>query len=251
MKLYTYNLKEHPEFISEFYRIEDQGYPEFMHHDRVAQLHWKKLFTVFSYCQLVICNEKKETIGIGNSIPLYWNGVLDTLPLNGWDGIIQMGVINYKNNIKPNTLAALSVVIDTKFKKHGLSKNFILAFKKLVTEKSMNNFIIPLRPSMKCKYPLIPIEKYVKWEDKDGLPFDPWLRTHYKLGGQILGIAHNSMKITGTVTQWEAWTQMKLPESGEYVIPGALVPIKIDYKNDIGTYIEPNVWVKHNLVEHK
>jgi hypothetical protein len=53
------------------------------------------------------------------------------------------------------------------------------------------------------------------------------------------------MRITGTVADWEAWTGMRFPDSGRYVVPDALVPIDIDTARDLGTYVEPNVWVRH------
>jgi hypothetical protein len=41
-------------------------------------------------------------------------------------------------------------------------------------------------------------------------------------------------------------TQPALPESGTYVVPGALVPIEIDRERDEGVYVEPNVWMVHS-----
>ena len=38
---------------------------------------------------------------------------------------------------------------------------------------------------------------------------------------------------------------MAFPETGEYVVEGALVPVTIDRKRDEGSYVEPNVWVRH------
>jgi hypothetical protein len=38
---------------------------------------------------------------------------------------------------------------------------------------------------------------------------------------------------------------MALPESGVYIVPGALVPIEIDREQDEGVYVEPNVWMVH------
>ncbi len=40
---------------------------------------------------------------------------------------------------------------------------------------------------------------------------------------------------------------MKFPESGWYVVEGALCPIRIDMEKDLGVYIEPNVWVSHEI----
>jgi hypothetical protein len=40
---------------------------------------------------------------------------------------------------------------------------------------------------------------------------------------------------------------MKLPESGEYVVEGALCPVVIDRENDLGIYTEPNLWISYKL----
>ena len=58
-------------------------------------------------------------------------------------------------------------------------------------------------------------------------------------------VASESMRIPGTVPQWEQWADMALPESGSYVVPGALAPVEIDRERDEGLYVEPNVWMVH------
>jgi hypothetical protein len=53
------------------------------------------------------------------------------------------------------------------------------------------------------------------------------------------------MRVTGTVADWERWTQTALPETGSYTIPGALVPVEIDRERDLGEYNEPACWIRH------
>ena len=55
------------------------------------------------------------------------------------------------------------------------------------------------------------------------------------------------MTITGTVAEWERWTGMTFPDSGEYVVPFATNPITIDREADLGTYNDANVWMVHRL----
>lgn len=55
------------------------------------------------------------------------------------------------------------------------------------------------------------------------------------------------MYIPGTISDWEEWTGLKFPESGDYVVDGALVPVKVDCSKDLGEYVEPNVWVAYKL----
>jgi hypothetical protein len=105
--------------------------------------------------------------------------------------------------------------------------------------------IAPLRPTLKHRYPLTSIEEYVQWTRDDGAPFDPWLRTHTRLGRRIIGTAPASQTMTGTVAEWERWTEMAFPSSGDYVIPDGPSTLHIDRQTDLGTYVEPNVWVQH------
>ena len=54
-----------------------------------------------------------------------------------------------------------------------------------------------------------------------------------------------SLRITGTVAEWEEWTETPFPESGTYVFPHCLAPLEVDREADLGAYWEPNVWVRH------
>ena len=40
--------------------------------------------------------------------------------------------------------------------------------------------------------------------------------------------------------------EITLHWAGHYVIPGGLSKLYIDKENDVGTYIEPNIWVQHH-----
>ena len=108
-----------------------------------------------------------------------------------------------------------------------------------------NTGIAPVRPSWKDRYPLVPIERYAAWVRQDGLPFDPWLRVHARLGGRVLRCEPRSMQVTASVRDWEAWTGMTFPEDGDYVFPGGLALLNIS--GGSGSYWEPNVWVQHDI----
>ena len=113
--------------------------------------------------------------------------------------------------------------------------------------KGFKSLIAPVRPNQKSSYPLIKIDDYITWKTEDGLPFDAWLRVHARIGGRIIKACHEAMIIRGSRADWESWTRMKFPQSGEYFIPGALNPIEMNVEKDEGIYVEPNVWVVHTL----
>ncbi|CAL9353545.1 hypothetical protein SUDANB176_00525 [Streptomyces sp. enrichment culture] len=85
----------------------------------------------------------------------------------------------------------------------------------------------------------------MRWSREDGTALDPWIRTHQRLGAEILSAAPASQTMTGTVAEWERWTGMAFPESGDYVIPGGLGLLRISRSADQGVYREPNVWMRH------
>ncbi|OLD96560.1 MAG: hypothetical protein AUG80_14255 [Candidatus Rokubacteria bacterium 13_1_20CM_4_68_9] len=104
-----------------------------------------------------------------------------------------------------------------------------------------------VRPTLKARYPLAPMERYVTWTTDDGEPFDPWMRVHARLGAEMVRVAPCTLVIAGPIARWEEWTEMAFPESGPYVVPGALQPVLIDRARDEGRYEDPNVWMLHSL----
>jgi hypothetical protein len=51
------------------------------------------------------------------------------------------------------------------------------------------------------------------------------------------------MRVEGGSADWEEWTGLAFPDDGDYVVPGALVPVR--FEGGRGTYLEPNVWMRH------
>jgi GNAT superfamily N-acetyltransferase len=137
------------------------------------------------------------------------------------------------------------VEISPRHRGRGLSRVMIGAMRDIAKRHGFKTLIAPVRPSLKERYPLTPIENYIRWTANGGHPFDPWMRVHHQLGADILKPLPRSLRITGTVGEWEEWTEMSFPESGTYVFPHGLAPLGIDRDDDRGRYWEPNVWMRH------
>jgi hypothetical protein len=116
-----------------------------------------------------------------------------------------------------------------------------------VLTRGVRALVAPVRPTLKHRYPLTSMARYTRWRRPDGAPLDPWLRVHWRLGARVLGVAARSMVVDGRVREWEAWTGMRFPASGDYVVPGALTTVPIDRARDRGRDVEPNVWMLHPL----
>eukprot|EP00026_Physarum_polycephalum_P006155 Phypoly_transcript_06196.p1 GENE.Phypoly_transcript_06196~~Phypoly_transcript_06196.p1 ORF type:complete len:206 (+),score=23.88 Phypoly_transcript_06196:642-1259(+) len=198
-------------------------------------------------CQFALIrtdNSHETIVAAGYCAPIYWSGKIDDLP-SGWDAALQASV-NAETPPK-NTLCAFSANVGSKYQNKGYSKYILLGMKAIARASGFKHFIVPLRPILKFKYPLIPIERYMNWKTNTGAPFDPWLRRHVQMGAKILKAAPHSQFCSGTVQQWEEWTNIEFPESGDYIVPGAIGVIKCDVENDVASCWEPNIWVQHPL----
>jgi len=232
-------LSENLKLIDVINKIHSEPWPIFLSEDSSVRKYWQRLYQVYPEYQLLFRIDK-EYIGVANSAPIYWNGKIDYLP-SGFDESIEIII---EKNEKLNTLCGLAVVISKSHLGKGISSEIVNGLKKLARSYGYSNLILPVRPTLKSQYPTIYMDNYINWQ-KDNLPFDPWLRVHVKAGGKILKVVNPSMAVRGTVSDWQEWSGMYFGESNEYIIKGALNPVKIDLENNIGEYIEPNVWVLH------
>jgi GNAT superfamily N-acetyltransferase len=238
-------LAEQPALIEPVNQIHQQVWPQFLFQDPVSRRYWGRLLTEFGDYQLVLV-ENEKIIGAAHSIPIKWVGALEDLP-EGWDGALEKGFKDKEASFHPSALVGLSLVILPEYQGRNLSRMLLSTLKDLAVRKEIRDVLVPVRPTFKAKYPKMPMGDYLSKFMKDGLPFDPWVRTHVKLGAKFLRLAHKSMVITGTVADWQNWTGMKFKKSGDHIVPGALVPVFIDKKKNEGRYEEPNIWVRYEL----
>ena len=218
--------------------------PAFINEGSVLKRLWGRV--VAEYAEFLFYawdDEREEVVGVGHAIPAAWDGDTASLPDGGFDAVIEARFA--PDAPTPTVLCALGVTIAPECRGLGLSRRMLERMTEIGRSHGLNTLIAPERPSLKHRYPRAPIQHYLSWRRPDGTHLDPWLRTHERLGADIAKVAPDSVVITGTVAEWEEWTAMALPESGAYVVPGALVPIEIDRDRDEGVYVEPNVWMVH------
>jgi GNAT superfamily N-acetyltransferase len=220
----------------------DGAWPEFMYHDEVLNRLFGRVIEERAEFQFYAW-DGEQVVAVGNAIPAAWDGDTATLPDGGVDAVVEAGFA--EGAPKPTVLCALQILIAPDHRGQGLSSRMIQRMAELGRDYGLDTLIAPVRPNLKHRYPLAPIERYITWRRDDGSHVDPWLRTHERLGAEIVKVAPESMRVPGTVAEWEEWTEMAFPESGTYVVPGALVPVEIDRERDVGLYVEPNVWMVH------
>jgi hypothetical protein len=216
--------------------------PEYNNHGDAINKYWPRLIDELPEYQFHLLGEDEEILARVRSIPVRWDSTIDGLPA-GIDGAIAGGF----DEREPNTLCALLVAVPRAVQRRGVSASALVAMCDLARRHGFASLIAPVRPSAKERYPLVPIEAYATWRRPDGSLFDPWMRVHERLGASVLKPEPRSLRITSTVSDWEDWTGLAYPESGDYWFPGGLATVSIDRAQDRGRYFEPNVWMHHRL----
>jgi hypothetical protein len=225
-------------------RLGDAAWPAFLYHNDIRN--WQSLFTKFAGYQIVLCDSRGALLAVGHTLPIPWDGTIDDLPPT-IDAIIERAIQGHRDSVDATVLAALAAIVAEPERGKGLSTHLVRAMITLASRHRLHSLIAPVRPVLKSVYPLMSMEKYAAYTRSDGSPYDPWIRVHWRLGAQQLAIAPKTLAVTGTVGEWEEWTGRKFPKSGSYLVAGALEPVEIDLDLDLGSYEEPNVWMRHTV----
>jgi len=220
------------------------AFPAFIIADRVAKQYIGRVREWFTDLNIILIDEDDVPVATGWGVPIRWTGEIADIP-SGYTDATRRAVEGRERGAQPDTLVICGGIVSPARTGQGLAGELIRVLRELAPAAGAQKVIAPVRPTLKPQYPLTPIETFARWTRPDGAPLDPWLRTHWRLGGQIIAMAPRSQTMTGTVEEWQAWTGMSFPSTGEYVIPHGLSTLRIDRETDCGTYTEPNVWVRH------
>ncbi|MFL5724718.1 MAG: GNAT family N-acetyltransferase [Chloroflexota bacterium] len=221
-------------------------WPAFMNEDEVANAHFGRAYADWPDFQTMLLDADGHLVAVGNAMPLAWDGTDDDLP-EGWREQVLRSVEALDGALRVDTLGAMQIAIRGDARGAGLSGTMVGAMRAGARAAGYRAVIADVRPTWKARYPLIPIEQYARWTRSDGLPFDPWIRLHARLGARIVRSSPRALIVKGSVADWESWTGMSFPESGRYVVPHATQPVAIDRERDEGVYFDENVWMVHEV----
>ncbi len=220
-------------------------WPEYNLHGDVLNQWWGLLDVELADFQFVLYDEADDAvIAEGHTGTLVWDGRDETLP-PGIDPALELVFQHNRAGQRVNTLCALAAESPRDGRRRGLAVEILSAMRTIAERHGLEHLIAPVRPSWKERYPITPIEQYVTYRRADGQLLDPWMRVHERLGARVGAPLPESLRITGTVAEWESWTGLSFPASGDYVFPEGLAPVHIDTVADRGSYWEPNVWMIH------
>ncbi|HEY3558020.1 MAG TPA: hypothetical protein VGL05_11175 [Kribbella sp.] len=232
-----------PQYDEEAERRFVEEWPEFIFHDAEVRKYSERRRTYFPEWEFYFVEDERLIAGCWG-VPLAWDGTVADLP-GGFTDALALSVTAYEKGVVPNTFVLMAAAVRSDEQGRGHAARVITAVRDHAVAHGLGQVIAPVRPTLKVSYPLTPIETFMTWTRDDGLPLDPWVRTHVRLGATLLAPAPASQTMTGSVADWEKWTKMPFPSTGTYTIPAGLTTLEINREADTGRYTEPNIWLRH------
>ena len=195
--------------------------------------------------------EPDTVVARASSVPFHLPRTADgferDLPDDAWDEVIRWAAADRLTARPPDMVSTLEVAVRSDVRGLGLGSRMLRALCDNARRLGFTTLVAPVRPVEKHVEPNTPISEYALRTRADGLPVDPWLRAHVRLGGRIVKIAPTSMVIPGSLEQWRRSTGVPFDRSGPTRVAGALVPVHTSVEHDHAVYVEPAVWMRHSL----
>jgi GNAT superfamily N-acetyltransferase len=220
------------------------SWPVFMQQDTTAAM--LGLLGRFPAHQLVLLADGSP-VARAHSVPFHWDGEPASLPDTGWDEVLGRGVSGAEHGRPATAVSALEIAIVPEWQSRGLSPVLVRALRDAAAAAGYADLVAPVRPSQKAAEPALPMAEYVRRSRPDGLPADPWLRVHARLGATVIKVCPASMVVAGSLAQWREWTGLPFDRDEPVTVPGALAPVHVSLAHDHAVYVEANVWMRHRL----
>lgn len=239
-------IADRPELIAVVQRLISDIWPDYFQNARSdpddGRVDWMGLYHRWPHLQLALLDGDR-VIASAHTAPLAWAGEPSELPEEGWDWAMRRSRDDLDAGSTPETLCGLAVTIASDRQGEGLSQVMLRWMHTVARQHGMPRLIVPVRPSQKFRHPHTPMMEYASRVREDGLPQDPWIRTHIRIGGRIISACDQAMQMVGTAAEWSHWLNMPLPDDGEQTHPDLLSPLVLS--DGIGRYVEPNLWMLH------
>lgn len=238
-------LADRPELLEGFLEL-DRVWPRFMLQDPYGHLLARPGLS-FAHHMCALVDSAGTVVGRSIAVPVPW-WIDDELPARGWDVAIEAAVEGLATGAQPQALCALEITLSSATQGRGLSEAVLRQMRVVrAREEGLGGVVAPVRPTGKAQAQRTPMSEYVKEFRSDGMPSDPWLRIHARLGAEICNVADFSLVITGSFGEWHEWTGVDLAATAELEVelPGGLTPLLVNRAEDTAVYVEPNVWCRH------
>ena len=246
----VYPLAAMPYAKSDFDALHVDAWPRYFDGAAVLKRLWSRMYERFPHSQMLIQESLAATVGVGNAVPLTWDGSRENLP-RGWDGALEQALAEEGRGVAPDTLVVLAGIIDPRYRERKAARLIVDAFKALAHSLGLQRVLIALRPVAKSAHQAMPIAEYSRLADTSGRLFDGWLRLHCDAGGTVVGWEERSQSVEGNLDDWEQWSGRRFVESGAQFLPDTLAPVMVNIESGRAHYDDPCIWVEHPLQQQE
>ena len=171
---------------------------------------WHLLYERFGGFQFWLVDESTdEILAEGNSLPVRLD--LADLPDRGWEYVVEHGT---NGDEEPTLVSAIQVLVDRNRHGSGLSALMLGEMRRIAAGAGYGDLVAPVRPSLKSRYPLTPMERVHHLDDRRRAavrPVAPRARAGRSDDRAVCAAVDDH---PGTVAEWEEWAGMRFPASG-------------------------------------
>lgn len=220
-------------------------WPAFVYGDPANRWRSAQIDRLFLEHQYVLADEDDSAVGVMTMVPVRV-GRRTRLPAEGWSWALRAAVETGGRNA--DAICALSATIYPRAQGRGLGTALIRELLQIYARAPrFARLIAPLRPLWKSRHPHMSMGSYRSLRLPDGRHQDPWIRVHERLGGKLANVCPRSLVVRASAVEWHQWTGVDLRPASEVIVAGGLAPVLCDQTGMFGTYVEPNIWVIHEL----
>ena len=154
--LTLHTAAERPDLDARADELGDRVWPEYNMPGDVLNAHWPRLDERFPELQFVLVDAAEEIVAQGHMVPCRWDGTADGLP----EGIDEAIAGAFANAEPADAACALAAEIQPAHQGRGLAPEMIRAMTAICRRHGLGALVAPVRPSLKARYALTPIERY-------------------------------------------------------------------------------------------
>ncbi len=164
---------ERPELWDDLGDLFDGVWPEYNQHGEELNHNWAQLYDVFPEWQFMLVDPEapkgQAILAEGHTVPVVWDGTDEDLG-PGIDATIGDAFRLQAAGGRPTAVSAMAAEVPPRNQGRGLAPVMLRAMATLTREAGLAHLIAPVRPSLKHRYPIIPIERYARWTRDDVFP---------------------------------------------------------------------------------
>lgn len=189
----------------------------------------------------LVAEDKGEIVASADAQPMRWDGNPENLPEGGWTELMLAAAAGFDE--QPDWAFATGTSILPEYQGSGLAGQLLEGLRDRAIELGYRGLVAPVRPSARWRALHLDIADYAELRLPDGRHYDPWVRVHERIGGEIIGSCPDSAIFSAPREDWERWAAMKLPDNGFFLIDGAIGWLSL--KEGHGVLSEDSLWLLH------